>query len=61
VHFHVQSAEAEAKVWLRPEAVIADSVGLSRRGLAKFAHGVEMLCDGIAGAWHEHVEEIRAL
>ena len=54
VHIHVEKDGAEAKFWLRPEVVVADSFGFSRRDLAEFARVVMERRDDIERAWHEH-------
>ena len=54
LHMHVRSAEGEAKFWLSPTVLLADSVGYDAKILREL-HGVVMdNADLIERAWHEH-------
>ena len=54
VHIHVDRDGGEAKFWLRPDVVVAESIGFTRRELADLAHVVLARRDDIERAWHEH-------
>jgi hypothetical protein len=54
VHVHVLTADGEAKFWLRPEVIVADSFGLSRRQLAALARVILIRREDIERAWYEH-------
>jgi len=53
-HIHVLKGEGEAKFWLQPDVVLADSHGFSRRDLTELARIVEARREEIERAWHEH-------
>jgi hypothetical protein len=53
-HIHVLKDDGEAKFWLRPDVVLADSHGFSRRELAELARTIEARRDEIERVWHEH-------
>lgn len=44
----------EAKFWLHPEAIVAESHGLDARTLRRIAAVVEAQKEMIERAWHEH-------
>ncbi|MGQ3046695.1 MAG: DUF4160 domain-containing protein [Niveispirillum sp.] len=54
IHVHAQRADAEAKIWLYPEAAIADSEGFTRRELSQLLRVVEQNKALIEEAWHGH-------
>ena len=54
VHIHAQQGDAEAKFWLRPEVIVADSHGFDRRTLAELATVVLAHRELIEGRWHEY-------
>jgi hypothetical protein len=54
IHIHIDKADAEAKFWLQPEIVVAESYGFSRRELAELAQVIELRRTEIERAWHEH-------
>jgi hypothetical protein len=54
VHIHAQRGDAEAKWWLRPDVVVADSRGFDRRTLAEIAQVVLENRELIERRWHEH-------
>jgi hypothetical protein len=53
-HIHILKDNSEAKFWLRPEVVLADSHGYSRHELKELARIVEARREEIERAWHEH-------
>lgn len=54
VHVHAQLGEAEAKLWLRPEVVIADSRAFDRRALAEMVRIVRENRELIERRRHEY-------
>lgn len=54
IHIHAQHGDAEAKFWLRPEVIVAESYGFDRRTLAELAEVVLGNRDLIEGRWHEY-------
>lgn len=54
IHIHVGRGGGEAKFWLRPEVVVAESFGFSRSDLAELARVVLERRGDIERAWHEH-------
>jgi hypothetical protein len=53
-HIHATRADADAKLWLRPEVRIAESVGFSRQELADLVRIVAARRAAIERAWREH-------
>lgn len=53
-HIHVQGGGCDAKVWLEPEALIADSYGFNSRELSNILRIVADNRALILRAWHDH-------
>ena len=53
-HIHVMGDGGEAKFWLRPEVIVAESLGLDARTLRRLASIVEVQREPIERAWHDH-------
>ena len=53
-HIHVKGGGRDAKVWLEPEPVIAESYGFNSRELARILRIIMENRDLILRAWHEH-------
>ncbi len=53
-HVHVKGGGCDAKVWLAPEVMIADSYGFNARELAHILTVVRANRIVIERAWHEH-------
>jgi hypothetical protein len=51
---HTQLTERDAKVWLEPEPVIAESYGFNSRELARILRVITEHRELILRAWHEH-------
>ena len=51
---HVKGGGRDAKVWLEPEPVIAESYGFNSRELARILRVIMDHRDLILRAWHEH-------
>jgi hypothetical protein len=54
LHIHVRKAEGEAKFWLRPDVVLADSIGFDAPTLRNLLATVEDDRNLIERAWHEY-------
>lgn len=54
VHIHVMKAGGEAKVWLEPHILLADSSGFDARTLRKLITIIEQNQDLIKETWHEY-------
>lgn len=54
VHIHVKKGEADAKFWLRPDVVVADSYGFGPAALRELTRIVEDNRAVIERAWNEH-------
>jgi hypothetical protein len=54
IHIHAQQGDAEAKFWLQPDVLVADSRGFDRRTLADLVRVVRENRAMIEGRWHEH-------
>ena len=54
VHIHVEKDGGEAKFWLRPDVVVAESFGFTRRELVELGLVVLERREEIERAWHEH-------
>lgn len=54
MHVHVKSPDGEAKFWLEPTVILADSVGLNQRELNRLRKIVEERRDEIIGEWNRH-------
>jgi hypothetical protein len=53
-HIHALQADGEAKFWLRPDVVVADSFGFDRRTLTELVEVVLENRDLIERRWHEY-------
>jgi uncharacterized protein DUF4160 len=53
-HIHVKGGGRDAKIWLEPEASIADSYRFNSRELARILRVVSENRERILRAWHEH-------
>ena len=53
-HIHVKGGGRDAKVWLEPEPIIAESYGFNSRELARILRVIIEHRDLILRAWHEH-------
>jgi hypothetical protein len=53
-HIHVKGGGRDAKVWLEPEPIIAESHGFNSRELARILRVIIEHRDLILRAWHEH-------
>ena len=53
-HVHIQGAGTEAKFFLHPQVILAQSAGLDARTLRRLAEVVEERRQDIERAWHEH-------
>ena len=53
-HIRVTGGGRDAKVWLEPVPVVADSYGFNSRELARILHVIMEHRDLILRAWHEH-------
>jgi Domain of unknown function (DUF4160) len=54
LHVHVRSAEGEAKFWLQPEVVLADSYGFDASTLKELASIAEQNLELIERTWNEY-------
>ncbi len=54
IHIYALRTGAEAKLWLFPNARVAESAGFSRRKQAELVRIVEDNRELIARTWHEH-------
>jgi hypothetical protein len=54
MHVHVRSGEGEAKFWLHPRVLLADSDGLSAGVLRELAEVVEKNAVTIERAWNDY-------
>jgi hypothetical protein len=53
-HIHVTGGGKDAKIWLEPEAAIAESYGFNSVELARILHVVSERRDMILRKWDEH-------
>ncbi len=53
-HVHVKGGGRDAKIWVEPEVLIAESYGFNSRDLARIVAVVAENRDLILRAWHEH-------
>jgi Domain of unknown function (DUF4160) len=53
-HIRVKGGGRDAKVWLEPEPIIAESYGFNSRELARILRVIMERRDLILRAWHEH-------
>jgi len=56
-HIHVKGGGKDAKIWLEPEVLIADSYGFSSAELRRILHIVSDRRDLILRAWHDHFSD----
>ncbi len=54
MHIHARSAFGEAKFWLKPVVVLADSHGLDARTLRELREVITVNLSLIERAWNEH-------
>jgi len=54
VHIHVECESGEAKFWLEPIIIRADSIGLNKKKLTEIEKIVEDRRDEIINAWKKH-------
>ena len=52
-HVHVRKGRDNAKFWLRPEVVVADSKGFPPRVLSQLTGVIENRREEIEGAWYD--------
>ena len=55
LHGHVRKGEAIAKIWLEPEACIAESYGLNSAELNELVKVAVKNIDKIRSRWDEHL------
>jgi hypothetical protein len=60
-HVHVKGGGKDAKIWLEPEVLIADSYGFSPRELSAILRVIEENRDRLMRAWDEHFPDSRSL
>jgi hypothetical protein len=53
-HVHAMGAGGEAKFWIAPQVVLADSAGLDARTLRRLAGMVEARRTEIERMWHDY-------
>ncbi|MEI8012238.1 MAG: DUF4160 domain-containing protein [Candidatus Omnitrophota bacterium] len=54
MHVHVYSSNGEAKFWIEPMVVLADSYGLTHKQLNETKKIVEERRNEIAKSWEDH-------
>ncbi|MBP2291098.1 DUF4160 domain-containing protein [Azospirillum rugosum] len=54
IHIHADRQGAEAKFWIFPDVLVAESTGFDRRALTELVRVVEQRRAEIERAWHEH-------
>jgi hypothetical protein len=60
-HVHVRGGGCDAKIWLEPEPLIAESYGFKSRELSRILGVVTENKSRILEAWHEHFGDGRPL
>lgn len=60
-HIHVKGGGRDAKIWLEPEASIAESYGFNSKELARILRVVAQNRQLILDSWHEHFGNDRPL
>ena len=60
-HIHIKGGGRDAKVWLEPDVLIADSYGFNPRELSNILRVVVENRDLILRAWHDHFGNQRPL
>lgn len=53
-HIHVKGAGRDAKIWIEPDVLIADSYGFNSHELSTILRIVADNRDLILRAWHDH-------
>ena len=53
-HVHVRGGACDAKIWLEPEVVVADSYGFNSAELTRIVRLVSERRDSILRAWHDY-------
>jgi hypothetical protein len=53
VHVHVRKGRDNAKFWLRPEVVVAESKGMPSHVLSQLTHVIEERREEIESAWND--------
>jgi len=54
LHVHVRSSEGEAKFWLKPEIMLAESYGFDARTLKELAQAAEQNFELIERTWNDY-------
>jgi superfamily I DNA/RNA helicase len=54
LHIHVQTHEGEAKFWLKPDIVLAQNYGLSKKQLGEAEKVIRNNKDEIQNSWRKH-------
>lgn len=54
LHVHVRSGEGEAKFWLKPEIMLAESHGFDARTLKELAQAAEQNIELIERTWNDY-------
>ncbi len=57
LHIHAQRGGCLAKIWVRPEAAVAESFGFSPPELRRIIEQVNAHSQDIERAWNEHFGE----
>lgn len=60
-HIHVKGRGCDAKIWLEPEVVVAESYGFNSPELARIVRVVAQNRELILRAWHDHFTDGRSL
>lgn len=60
-HIHVKGAGCDAKVWIEPDVLLADSYGFNPRELSTILRSVADNRALILKAWHDHFGNQRPL
>ena len=53
-HVHIKGGGCDAKVWIEPEILLADSYGFNPRQLSTILRTVADNRDLLLKAWHDH-------
>jgi hypothetical protein len=54
LHVHVRSGKGEAKFWLKPEIMLAESHGFDARTLKELAQAAEQNIELIERTWNDY-------
>lgn len=57
LHVHVRQASAQAKIWLEPDVMVADSFGMTAQELRELVRVARQNKDAFAKAWRDHFHE----